>query len=166
MSEKNWDSIEGIIDVGPIVVAHCDNPAKELMVEFIGNVLMGKIRALLPVSTFIGAYHILTRYLRVARHDAIVALKKTLSVDSPAYYEEISKGGAIEALQLASINNIQGWDGYLLNIGRIFGTRIIYTLDLQLDSVEGFSAVLPIAEDAIQNYHAWVQRIRAKFENK
>ena len=63
--KKNWDCTEGIIDVGPIIVAHCDNSAKFSMIKFLGKVLEGEISAIIPVSSYLGAFHFLTRYLRI-----------------------------------------------------------------------------------------------------
>ncbi len=53
--KKNWDYAEGVIDVGIIVVAHCDNLAKLSMVHFLGKVFEGEIPAIIPVSICIGA---------------------------------------------------------------------------------------------------------------
>jgi len=160
MQKESWGSIEGIVDVGPVIVAHCDNPCKDKMVEFIANIISGERHALIPISCFIGAYHILTRYLRVTRQDVVSALEKTLEIDSPAYHEEISRSHAIQAIRSASIYNIQGWDGYLLSLARTYGTRIIFTLDQNLGKVEGFSAVLPLPESDIRKYHDWIAKQR------
>jgi predicted nucleic acid-binding protein len=158
MPKENWGSFEGIVDIGPIVVAHCDNPSKDKMIEFIADIISGERRAIIPISCFIGAYHVLTRYLRITRQNAVSALEKTLEIDSPAYYEEISRSRAIQAIQFASIYNIQGWDGYLLSLAQTFGTRIIFTLDQNLGKAEGFSAVLPIPESDIRKYHEWIRQ--------
>ncbi|MHA1131816.1 MAG: hypothetical protein ACTSQQ_13530, partial [Candidatus Helarchaeota archaeon] len=121
--------------------------------------------AIIPISCFIGAYHILTRYLRITRQDAVSALEKTLKIDSPAYYEEISRSRAIQAIRFASIYDIQSWDGYLLSLAQTFGTHIIFTLDQNLGMVEGFSAVLPIPKPDIDKYHEWI-RTWQKNKNK
>jgi hypothetical protein len=161
MSRKNWDSIEGIVDVGPIVIAHCNNPAKKPMIAFLQKVLTGKIPALIPVTTFFGAYHILTKYLKVTRQDALLSLEETLNVDSPAFYEGITREEARTSLKLSSINNIESWDGYLINIGRQAGTHVIYTIDTKLER-EGFKAVVPITVAELAAYHDWVEKIVKK----
>ena len=159
MSNKNWDSVEGVVDVGPIVIAHCDNPAKEAMLEFLQKVLLGKIPALIPVTAFLGAYHVLTRYLKLPRQEAVLALEETLDVGGPAFYEGISRVEAKNALKIASISNLESWDGYVVNIAREFGTRIIYTIDKHLDK-KGFQPVIPIPETLLQEYHEWVKQRR------
>ncbi|MBN2150963.1 MAG: hypothetical protein JW839_05945 [Candidatus Lokiarchaeota archaeon] len=158
MSRKNWESIEGVIDVGPIVIAHCNNPVKSSMVTFLQNVLVGKIRALLPVTAFLGAYHVLTRYLRVARHDAVLALEKTLAVESPAFYETVTREEAKSALTISSINKLESWDGYVINIAREFGTRLIYSIDKKLEK-DDFKVIIPIPDAELKLYHEWVKKL-------
>ncbi|MHA1144803.1 MAG: type II toxin-antitoxin system VapC family toxin [Candidatus Helarchaeota archaeon] len=162
MQNESWGSVEGIVDVGPIVVAHCENPCKTQMIEFLADVLCGSRRVILPVSCFLGAYHVMTRYLRITKQDAMTALEKTLQLNSPAFYEEITRSSAIQAIKLAGVYNIQSWDGYLLNLAQSFGTRIIFTLDLSLGRAEGFSPVLPLSKKEIKKYHEWVRLKRSK----
>ncbi|MEX2730127.1 MAG: hypothetical protein Q6353_022995 [Candidatus Sigynarchaeum springense] len=158
MSRKNWESIEGVIDVGPVVIAHCNNPAKASAVAFLQKVLVGKVRALLPVTAFLGAYHILTRYLKVTRHDAVLALEKTLAVDSPAFYETITREEAKNALTISSINKLESWDGYVINIAREFDTRILYSIDKKLEK-DDFKVIIPIPEAELKLYHEWVKEL-------
>ena len=70
------DRIEGVVDVGLIVISHFENPAKSYALEFLKDVLLWRKRCLIPVTAFFGAYHILTNYLRVERVAAYEALKK------------------------------------------------------------------------------------------
>ena len=161
MQSVSWGSVEGIIDVGPIVIAHCDNPCKNGMLEFLAEVLSWQRHLILPVSCFIGAYHVMTQYLRITKQDAMTALEKTLRLNSPAFYEEITRSSAIQAIKLAGLYRIQSWDGYLLNLAQRFGTRTIFTLDLDLERAEGFSPVLPLPEKEIEKYHVWVRNQRS-----
>ena len=161
MSSTNWDYVEGVVDVGPIVISHCENPAKEAMTSFLGDVLSGKIPALIPVTAFLGAYHILTRYLKIRREDALLALEETLNIDSPAFYEGITRTEVKNALKIASINNIESWDGFLINLARSFNTRVIYTIDQRLER-KGFKVILPISQEVLKQYHEWVAEITRK----
>ncbi|MEX2682650.1 MAG: hypothetical protein Q6373_013700 [Candidatus Sigynarchaeota archaeon] len=147
-----------MIDVGPVVIAHCNNPAKASAVAFLQKVLVGKVRALLPVTAFLGAYHILTRYLKVTRHDAVLALEKTLAVDSPAFYETITREEAKNALTISSINKLESWDGYVINIAREFDTRILYSIDKKLEK-DDFKVIIPIPEAELKLYHEWVKEL-------
>jgi len=159
MLTKNWDYVEGVVDVGPIVVSHCENPAKEAMTNFLEAVLCGDIPAVIPVTAFLGAYHILTKYLKISRQDALIALEETLNVDSPAFYEGITRTETKNALKISSINNIESWDGFLLNIARSFNTKVVYTIDLRLNR-KGFNVIIPIPQEILDQYHEWVARIR------
>ena len=49
--------IEGIIDVGVLVLSHCENPAEIDMLSFLTKVLKKEIIAIIPYSTFLGSYH-------------------------------------------------------------------------------------------------------------
>ncbi len=160
MPEEKWESIEGIVDVGPIVVAHCDNPARGPMIDFLGHVLAGEIPALVPMNCLLGAYHVLTRDLRVPRRDVVLALQRTLQVDSPAFYEKVTRLTAIEAMTTAAIEKVAGWDGYLVSLAKQYGTRVIFSLDRQLGRVEGIDVILPIPEVQIEAYHKWLEEQR------
>ncbi len=54
----------GIVEVGIIVLGHCENPAKEEAVDLTEKIFLGETGAKIPLSNFIGAYHIMTRYLK------------------------------------------------------------------------------------------------------
>ena len=74
----------------------------------------------------------MTQYLRITRDDAVSALEKTLSIDSPAFYEEITRFDALNAIRCAGINKIQSWDGYLIEIARRFKTQHGMTIEVRL----------------------------------
>ena len=137
---------EAIMDVGPIVVSHTKNPAQEEALIFLGNVLSGKILCLIPVSVFMGAYTVMTKYLRVHRGQASKALKKTLSLDLPIFYEDIPKDTALEALEDASIYGISSWDAYIAEIAKVHNVNIVYTLDLDdFKKIPWLKPMLPIS---------------------
>jgi len=119
--------IEGVVDVSIIVLSHCENPAKQAALNFLEAVLIGKRRCVIPVTAFIGAYHILTRYLKVRRSEAAREIIKTLLLETDAFYPHVSRELAIEALATASDFNIEGWDGYLISLARMLRISSIYT---------------------------------------
>ena len=84
------DRIEGVVDVGLIVISHFEKPAKDVALEFLSDVLKWKKKCIIPTSTILGAYHILTRYLKVEKVSAYEAFTRTLKTRSPAFYEDIS----------------------------------------------------------------------------
>ena len=55
------DRVEGVVDVGLIVISHFENPAKGVALEFLSDVLKWRKKCIIPVSTILGAYHVLTR---------------------------------------------------------------------------------------------------------
>ena len=119
----------GIVDVGPIVLSHCENPAKNEAINFLEKVFLGEVNAKIPVSCFIGAYHVMTRYLRVRRKAAAEELLKTLELRSPVFIQDLKTDHAMTALRNAEKYRIEAWDGYLVALADSLGASIIYTID-------------------------------------
>ena len=147
----------GIVDVGPIVLSHCENPAKAEAIEFITKVLTGEVNAVIPLTTFIGAYHIMTRHLRIKRKDVAEELLKTLQLRSPTFIGDISIDSCISAIRHASEFNIASWDGYIITLAENMGASIIYTIDQKLAKVKHINIVIPISRDTLIAYHEWVK---------
>ncbi len=103
--EKN--RIEGIVDVGIIVISHFENPAKDSALDFLSDVLKWKRKCLIPTSTILGAYHILTQYLKVDKTSAYQALSKTLKTYSPAFYEDLNIDLTLDSLTNALGYNVE-----------------------------------------------------------
>jgi len=162
MLRENWGSINGIVDVSILVIAHFDNPAKIHALKFLRSVLKLDIRALIPTTAFIGAYHILTNYLKVPRKLARDALIFTLNTKSRAFYEDILITTAIDAIDYAAVYNIESWDGYLVSLARKFGTKIIYSIDKRIQKVEEILVVNPIPEDSMKEYHKFIKNLMKK----
>lgn len=98
--------LEGIVDVGIIVMAHFRNPAREFAARFLQDAFSLRRRVTVPLSTYLGAYVIMTRYLRLGRDRVASALAETLSAESPAFYENIPKSVAEKAIRAASELNV------------------------------------------------------------
>ena len=134
-SGKDW--IEGVVDVGPIVISHFENP----------DILKWKRKCIIPTSTILGAYHILTRYLRVEKVSAYEALTRTLKTRSPAFYENISVEAVLNSLTNALGYNIESWDGYIVSLAKKFRAAV-YTTDLNLmRRVKDVPVVNPIPDE-------------------
>ncbi|MHA1609697.1 MAG: type II toxin-antitoxin system VapC family toxin [Candidatus Njordarchaeales archaeon] len=156
---------EGIIDVGPIVISHTKNPAQEEALLFLKNVLTGKILCLIPTSVFMGAYIVMTRYLRVRRDQAAKALKRTLSLNIPIFYEDIPKDVVLEALEDASIYDVSSWDAYIAEIAKIRKISIVYTLDIDdFKKIPWLRPVLPISIKKFLEYQKWLKSILKSVE--
>lgn len=149
-------SIVGIIDVGCIVVAHFDNPVQEEMTNFLEPVLEWKTRLGIPNTTFLGAFHILTSYLRVSSVDAKNSLPDTFRLGSPCFISDIRKEVVIEALELATCYKVESWDGYIIALAKIFGTNVIYSIDKKLAKAEEIIVKMPLEEKKLKEYHVWL----------
>ena len=97
---------EGIVDVSILVVAHFDNPLRKAAMGFLKDILLMSRRAALPLSAFLGSYHILTRYVRANRHIVAKALRETLNSRSPAFYEDLKTDDTIDSLEYAEAFDI------------------------------------------------------------
>ena len=126
-TKLEFDSIQvdGIIDVGIIVIAHFSNPLQQKMVQFLRDIIQGKKNIVIPLTTFIGAYHILTRYLGISRYQAKSALISTLNLESSLFYPRIDTVITINTLDMSSVYNIESWDGYLFALANLFQTNLI-----------------------------------------
>ena len=69
------------------------------------------------LTTYFGAY-VMTKYLKIDRKEVAKAFVTTLSIDSPAFYGNIPKSTAIEAIKTSEELNISSWDSYLLELAR------------------------------------------------
>lgn len=157
-TKSEFDSIQvdGVVDVGIIVIAHFSNPIQQKMVQFIRDIIQGKKNIVIPLTTFIGAYHILTRYLGVSRYQAKTALISTLNLESSLFYPRIDTGIIINALDISSVYNIESWDGYLFALATLFRTNHIYTIDKKLQKVQDYEIICPVSEDEMNTYHSWL----------
>lgn len=153
--------IEGIIDVGIIVIAHFENPARIHAFNFLKPILLWKRKCLIPTSATMGAYHIMTEYLGVDRFSACKALTKTLETKSPAFYEDISVDMVTDALEYALAYKIESWDGYIVSLAKNHGAVIIYSIDGELAKrVKDVEVINPIPGDVMRKYHDFVAEIR------
>ena len=150
---------EAVVDVGIIVIAHFRNPARKYAAQLLLEALTLKKRVLIPVSAYLGAYIIMTRYLKLRRINVARALLKTLSIESPAFYEGIPKAFAEKAIASASELDISSWDGYLVELARGLGMKKIYTVDEELAKKVGDIEVEnPIPRDVMSEYHQYIQK--------
>ncbi|ADC66521.1 hypothetical protein Ferp_2409 [Ferroglobus placidus DSM 10642] len=151
------DRIEGVIDVGLIVISHFENPAKDVALEFLSDVLKWKKKCVIPMSAILDAYHILTRYLKVEKVSAYEALTRTLKTRSPAFYEDISVDTALDSLTNALGYSVESWDGYIVALAKMFKATI-YTVDLKLmRKVRDVPVMNPIPEKIFEEYNRWLR---------
>jgi predicted nucleic acid-binding protein len=158
---------EGIVDVSIIVVSHFENPLKETAIAFLKDILLMHRKAALPLSAFLGSYHILTRYIGANKHLVARSLRETLNSRSPALYEDLKIEDVIDSLDYAEAFNLESWDGYLISLAFKIGSKTIYTLDQELRKVKGLQVIQPFEEDQVKQYHEWLnQRLKRLLETK
>lgn len=156
MQEENLDC-EGIIDVGIIIMAHFVNPAQETAIEFLGKVISRKIKAVIPLTTFFGAFHIMTKHLKMPRSEILRSFEATLSAPSSAFYESIRKEDIRMGLSYAIDYSISSWDAYFLCLAKRLGTRTIFSIDEELkNKAEGFSIINPFSAEQTKKYHTFI----------
>ena len=157
--EESLACPEGVVDIGIVVPCCFENPLKDYSITFLSEALKEKRRAVIPVSTILGAYHITTRYLRVPRLTARKILEGILTSGSAALYPHISTHLATDALDYASTYNVESWDGYLISLARSLGTTVVYSLDRELAKVKEIAVVTPFPDDAVKEYHRYLNSI-------
>ena len=150
--------LEGVVDVGIIVMAHFRNPARRHAAQFLLEALTLKRHDIIPLSAYLGAYVVMTRYLRLRRDRVARALLETLSLESPAFYENIPKTVAEKAIKAASELGISSWDGYLIELAKELEVARIYSIDEELvDKVKEVEIVNPIPENVMKEYHKFLE---------
>jgi len=150
--------LEGIIDVGIVVIAHFRNPARRYAHKFLLETLTLKRHNIVPMSAYLGAYVIMTRYLRLRRDRVARVLLQSLSVESPAFYENIPKSVAEKAIGTASELNISSWDSYLVELAKELRLTRIYSVDEELRrKVKGIEVINPIPEKTMKEYHKFLE---------
>ena len=147
----------GVLDVGVVVPACFENPLKEYSVNFLADVLSQRMRAVLPVTAVIGAYHITTRYLKVSRLEVKKVLEGLLRTRSPALYPNVRPELAVDALDYAVAYDIESWDGYLIALARSLQAKTVYSLDEGLAKVREITVVNPFPRDKLQEYHSYIK---------
>ena len=149
---------EALADVGIIVLAHFRNPARKYAAQLLLDALTLKKRILIPVSTYLGAYIVMTRYLKLRSSHVAKALLKTLSLESPAFYGNLSKAAAEKAIASASDLGISSWDCYLIELAKELGINKIYTIDEELTKkVKDVKIENPIPRNVMKEYHQYIQ---------
>lgn len=154
--------VEGVVDVGVIVPACFINPIRSRAVSFLGDVLAQKVKARIPVSTVLGAYHVATSYLRAPRASVGRALRTMLETYSPAFFSDIPPYLALEAIELAVSFQVESWDGYIVTVARLLNTDVIYSLDKSLERVPGIRVASPFSEEELMEYHNFILSLRRR----
>lgn len=99
----------------------------------------------------------MTKYLKLPRAAVTEALVTTVSLDSPAFFGDISRTTAIGALETAGELKISSWDGYLLELARRMNLTRVYTIDEELKRrVHHLEVINPIPAEVMQEYHEYV----------
>jgi predicted nucleic acid-binding protein len=145
--------------VGVLVPSCFDNPLKNESVTFISDILSGRKPGMIPLTTILGAYHILTRYLRVPRMAVKSVLDGLLRTDSPALYTATPRMVVSDALDYAVAYNVESWDGYLVALCRSLGSTVVYSMDRELAKVREVTVVNPYPDDKVEEYHSFIQGI-------
>ncbi|MEM2954093.1 MAG: type II toxin-antitoxin system VapC family toxin [Candidatus Bathyarchaeia archaeon] len=149
---------EALVDVGIIVLAHFRNPARRHAAQLLLDALTFKKRVLIPIAAYLGAYIIMTRYLKLRGDRVAKPLLKTLSVESPAFYGNLPKTVVEKALASASTLNISSWDSYLIELAKELGIKKIYTIDEELKKkIKDVEITNPIPQNVMKEYHQYIR---------
>ena len=152
---------EAIVDVGIIVLAHFKNPARKYAAQLLLDALTLEKPILVPLNAYLGAYVIMTRYLKLRRDRVAQALLKTLRLESPAFYGDLHKTVVEKAIASASELNVSSWDGYLIELAKELGIKKIFTIDEELAAKVGDLKIEnPIPKDIMEKYHEYIRERR------
>ncbi len=162
MLKENLVYSSGVVDVSIVVPVCFENPLRRYAVEFLSYTLMSEKQILVPITAILGAYHIATRYLKVSRKAVKTILTGILETHSPSLYPRIDIDTAVNALDVATIYNIESWDGYLVALAISLGLKTIYTLDKELKKIKEINVVNPFPKETVREYHKYIVEILKK----
>jgi predicted nucleic acid-binding protein len=113
---------------------------------------------LIPVSTYLGAYIIMTKYLKRRSDDVAKALLKTVSVESPAFYGNLPKAIVEKAIATTSELSISLWDSFLVELAKEPRIDKIYTIDEEMArKVKDLRIENPILTNVMKEYHQYIR---------
>ncbi len=159
MHERSLDC-EGVVDVGLIIIAHFDNPAKEEALHFLTKVLLQDVKAVIPATAFLGAYHVMTNYLKLPKADVASVLSKTLSLHSDALYENVRVEDINNSFNYSLAYSIESWDAFLLSLGKRLGTLTVFSIDGELKKkAKNFLVLNPIQAETMKKYHNFISNL-------
>ena len=152
---------EAIVDVGIIVLAHFKNPTRKYAAQLLLDALTLGKPILVPLNAYLGAYVIMTRYLKLRRERVAQALLKTLRLESPAFYGDLHKTVVEKAIASASELNVSSWDGYLIELAKELGIKKILTIDEKLAAKsKDVKIENPIPKRIMEEYHKYIRERR------
>jgi len=153
---------DGVVDVCIIVVSLFKNPLREKAVELLSDILLQRRRAAIPLAAILGAYHIVTRYLRIPAQAVKTSLVKMLETRSPAFYPHVLLDDVINAIAYAIQYGVESWDGYIIKLAKTIGNGVVYTFDEEFERVRGLKAVNPFPRDLVKRYHEYIRSVLRK----
>jgi predicted nucleic acid-binding protein len=110
------------------------------------------------VSTYLGAYIIMTKYLKRRSDDVAKALLKTVSFESPAFYGNLPKAIVEKAIATTSELSISLWDSYLVELAKELRIDKIYTIDEEMArKVKDLRIENPILTNVMKEYHQYIR---------
>jgi hypothetical protein len=74
---------DGVVDTCIIVASLFPNPLYKLAVEFVSKILAQEVSAAIPLTSIIGATHVVTRYLRIPFEEVERRVVKLLETEFP-----------------------------------------------------------------------------------
>lgn len=151
---------EGVIDTCIIAVSLFRSPLYEESVVFLSKVLSQEIRAAIPLTSIIGAIHIVTRYLRFPLDEAKMRATEMLETDSPGFYPYVSIENAIQSLEYALHSHVKVWDGYIIALAKTIGNNIVYTFDREFGKVKDLRVVNPFSPELMKQYYEYISKLR------
>jgi len=150
---------DGVVDTCIIVASLFSNPLYKLAVEFISKILAQEVNAAIPLTSILGATHIVTRYLRIPFEEVERRVVKLLETESPAFYPHVYMANVEQALDYALRYRVKPWDGYIVSLAKTIGENTVYTFVKEFEKVEGLEIKNPFPEEVVRRYHEYVSKL-------
>lgn len=140
-----------LFDVGVIALAHAETPVQKNALEYVREGIAGDIDAIVPRAAVLGAHHVLRNHLGYSNREASTLLQNFLRASRIHWHEGLSESLVHDGLSQAGAVNVEGWDGYYVQVAIEEGVNTVLTIDDDFARFEQFETeVILSAEEFSQ----------------
>lgn len=129
-----------LFDVGVIALAHSDAPVRDTPLSYVKRAIAGKIEAIVPYASVVGAHNALTTYYGLSNARASQLMENFLDTKEIHWYSGMSERLLRDGFDVARKQNISGWDGYYAQVALSEDVETILTIDDDFEQLDGVEA--------------------------
>ena len=114
---------------------------------YVRQVIAGRIQAIVPHTSLLGAHHILSSVYRFSNDRASALMQRFMNANRIHRHEELAEDAVRAGFECAGEMNIDGWDGYYAQVAIEEGAETILTLDDDFDRIDELTAEVILSSE-------------------